>query len=660
MVVNKKTSSFSSSNNQNHRRRRRPVIQTYMSDSIKKPESRVDSFKSTAPTQQIKKVGSVSRRGNTKNKTHSNSSKRKTNTRTVQKRNGEQVNKKREIPIHPAGDNIRIIPLGGVEEIGKNMYIMEYQDDIIVMDCGFAFKSEETPGVDYILPNTEYLEKRKEKIKGVIITHGHLDHIGGLPYVMHRIGNPPVYSRNLTTIMIQKKYEEFKDLEPLDLRVVENDSRISLGKLKVKFFGVTHTIPDSMGVIIETPFGSIVNPGDFKLSHVDGKPIDEEEDAYKVFDTEKVLFLMSDSTNVENPGFSTPEHVVKEGLDKVIKETKTRLIIGTFASQMERMIGIINSIEKYNKKLAVEGRSMKINIEIAKLAGILSMKPDTLIPSEDIEKYPPDRVVVLATGAQGEEFAALMRMASKNHKYIKMSERDTVLLSSSVIPGNENSVQKLKDNIARNGAKIIHYRTSEIFIHGSGHGNREEIKWLHKKIKPKFFMPIHGTHYMLRMHAQLAEELGMPKENIVVPDNGTIVEIQDGGNKLVRLDLQAPSDIVAVDGFSIGNMQDVVIRDRQLLSEDGIFIIVVALNTRTGKLRKSPDIISRGFVYLRESQNLLQESRVLIKKTVEDATRSMNPVNFDIIKAEITDQVRKFLLQKTDKKPVVIPVILGI
>ncbi len=651
------------------RPRRRSKIETYRSDSTNNDSTlRKTSAKKTSVRRTVGKTGaqkpilknspsrntrSVARKTQTR-KTRTNASSRKASSGQLNKK------KRQNSVIPPAGDNVRIIPLGGVEEVGKNMYVVEYQDDIIIIDIGFGFTSEETPGVDYILPNTAYLEERKDKIRGVIITHGHLDHIGGIPYIMDRIGNPPIYSRNLTTIMIKKKYEEFKHLSPLDLHVVEKDSRITLGNLKVKFFGVTHTIPDSMGVIIETPYGSVVNPGDFKLSHVDGEATDEEKEAYKVFDTEKVLFLMSDSTNVENLGFSTPEHIVKENLDEIIRTTKTRLIIGTFASQLERVIGIIMSAEKYNKKVVLEGRSMKTNLEIAKLAGLLKTKRGTIISSEDSTNYAPDKIVVLATGAQGEQFAALMRIANKTHKYVRMGERDTVLLSSSVIPGNENSVQKLKDNIARNGAKIIHYRTSEVFIHGSGHGNREEIKWLHRKIKPKFFMPIHGSHYMLRMHAQLAEEMGMPKENIVVPNNGTIAEVTEKGTKLVIREETAPSDLVAVDGFSIGNMQDVVIRDRQLLSEDGIFIIVIALNTRTGKLRKSPDIISRGFVYLRESQNLLQESRLLIKKTVENTTKTMRPVNFDYLKAEVTDQVRKFLIQKTDKKPLVIPVILGI
>ncbi len=554
---------------------------------------------------------------------------------------------------------VRVIPLGGVEEIGKNMYVVEYGNDIVVIDAGFAFKDEDTPGIDYILPNIQYLQENQDRIRGVLITHGHLDHIGGIPYIMPLIGNPPIYSRNLTNIMIQKKYEEFSHLPPLNFRTIEKNESVTLGDLKIRFFGVTHTIPDSMGIIIETPYGSVVNPGDFKLSHVDGEPTDEEKESYKVFEKENVLFLMADSTNVENPGFSTPEHEVKEGLDKIIKDTKTRLIIGTFASQMDRFIGIIESAEKYNKKIAVEGRSMKTNVEIAKIAGLLKTKPGTIIPSEDIGQYPPDKVVVITTGAQGEEFAGLMRMANKTHKYIKLSERDTVLLSSSVIPGNENSVQRLKDNIARNGTKIIHYRTSEVFIHGSGHGNREEIKWLHQTIKPKFFMPVHGTHYMLRMHGELAEELGMKKENIAIPDNGSIVEVyEDGKNLRVRKE-KAPSDIMAVDGFSIGEMQDVVIRDRQLLSEDGIFIVVVALNTRTGKLRKSPDIISRGFIYLRESQDLLSQSRLIVKKTVEKIAQGSKPIDFDYMKSEITDQVRRYLLQQTAKRPVVIPVILG-
>ncbi|MBX4197886.1 ribonuclease J [Candidatus Parcubacteria bacterium] len=579
-----------------------------------------------------------------------------------QAHNGEtkSFTKKAEHKIPPLGENIRIIPLGGVEEIGRNMTLIEYKDDIIVIDMGFQFQEEDTPGIDYILPNTKYLEDRKEKIKAVLVTHGHLDHIGGIPYIMPRIGNPPMYTRNLTALMIRKRQEEFPQLPPLDIRIVEKDDTIQVGSLVVKFFAVTHTIPDSMGVIIRTPYGSIIHPGDPKLDHVDGTPTDAEQQEYGKFENEKVLLMMNDSTNIDNPGFSTPEKLVHKNLEDIIKNIKGRLIIGTFASQMERMIKIIEVAEKYSKKIVVEGRSMKTNIEIATLAGMLKVKKDTIISAQDIESYPPDRIVILSTGAQGEEFAALMRMANKQHKHLKITKRDTVLLSSSIIPGNEKSVQKLKDNLARQGAKIIHYRTSDVYIHSSGHGNRGELEWMFKKINPKFFMPVHGNHYMLKLHAELAESLGMPEERIVVPDNSAIIEIQDQGQKLVRLKEKAPDGLMMVDGFSVGDMQEVVIRDRQMLAQDGMFVIIASINTSTGKLKKSPDIISRGFVYLRESQDLLQQTRYIIKKTIEDSVAGMHPINFDYVKQVVTDNVSKYLFQQTAKRPIVIPVLLGV
>ncbi len=572
-----------------------------------------------------------------------------------------RMQKKNDDVIPPIGENIRIIPLGGVEEIGKNMTMVEYKDDIIVIDMGFMFKDDDTPGIDYILPNIKYLEDRKDKIRAVIITHGHLDHIGGIPYIMDRIGNPPLYTRALTSIMIKKRQEEFPHLPALDMKIIEKEDTITLGHLKVRFFAVTHTIPDSMGIIIDTPYGSVVTPGDIKLDHVDGVPTEAEEKEFSRFKNENVLLLMMDSTNVENPGFSTPERVVHENLDNIIKNTKGRLVIGTFASQLERVMKIIMIAEKYGKKIVVEGRSMKTNIEIVLNMGMLHVKPDTIITNAEMDNFPPDRIIVLATGAQGDEFAALMRMSNKTHKYFKITPRDTVLLSSSIIPGNEKAVQKLKDNLARQGAKIIHYRTSDVYIHSTGHGNRGELEWIHKKIGAKFFMPIHGNHYMLRVHEDLAESVvGMPKENIIVPDNSSILEIQDEGKKFVRLKEQAPGSVMIVDGFSVGNVQEMVMRDRKMLAQDGIFLIVVSINTKTGKLKKSPDIISRGFVYLRESQDLLNHARMIIKKTVEDTTRGMNPINFDFVKSTLSDDIGRFLFQKTAKRPIVIPVILGV
>ena len=572
-----------------------------------------------------------------------------------------QMHKKVEDTVPALAPNtIRIIPLGGVEEIGKNMTMVEYGNDIVVIDIGFQFKDENTPGIDYILPNTKYLEERKDKIRAVIITHGHLDHIGGIPYVMPRIGNPPLYTRMLTSVMVKKRQEEFTHVPPLDIKIVEKDETITLGALKVKFFAVTHTIPDAMGVVIQTPLGSVVHTGDLKLDHVEGIPTEAEEAEYdRVFKNEKVLLLMADSTNVENPGFSMPEKTVHKNIEEIIKNTKGRLIIATFASLLERMLKIIEFSEKYGKKVVVEGRSMKTNIEICMNLGLLKPKKDTLITVEEIDNFPPERIVVLATGAQGDEFAAMMRMSNKTHKYIKINKRDTILLSSSIVPGNERAVQKLKDNLSRQGASIIHYRIAD--VHSSGHANHDETAWIHKKINAKFFIPVHGYHYMLRVHGEIAKETnGLTEDQIVIPDNGSVIEIQDGGSKIVKIKEKAPSGIVMVDGFSVGDIQDVVIRDRQMLAQDGIFIVFAIINSQTGKLKKSPDIISRGFVYLRESQELLHHTRIIIKNTIDESTKGMNPINIDFVKTSISDNVSKFLLQKTAKRPIVIPVLLTI
>ena len=573
---------------------------------------------------------------------------------------GETHNKK-SAPIPPLReDTVRVICLGGVEEVGRNMTLIEFRNDVIVIDMGLQFNDAKTPGIDFILPNTKYLEERKDKIRAVLVTHGHLDHIGGIPYLMNRIGNPPMYTRNLTALIIKKRQEEFPHLPPLDIKIVEGNNRVKFGDLSVRFFGVTHSIPDCMGIIIETPYGNIVTPGDYKLDHVDGVPTEEEEAVYAPFAKDNTLLLLTDSTNVDNPGFSTPERLVGENLAEIVRTTKTRLIISMFASHIVRIGRIIEAAEKCNKKVVIEGRSMKNNVDICILAGLIKVKDDTIVPSTEIANYPPDRIIVLATGAQGDEFAALTRLANKSHKQLRLSENDTVLLSSSIIPGNEKAVQDLKDNIARNGTKIIHYRTSEVYIHSTGHGNRGEMEWLHKKIKSKFFIPIHGTHYMLRLHAELAHDTGTPKQHIVIPDNSMIIEIQEGGKKIVALKEKAPNGPLMVDGFAVGDMQEVVLRDRQMLAEEGMFVIIASINSSNGKLKKSPDIISRGFVYLRESQDLLHQTRIIIKKTIEDTTQGMHPINFEYVKEQLTDAVSRFLFQKTAKRPIVIPVLLGV
>ncbi len=564
-----------------------------------------------------------------------------------------------ERPIPPLGSgNIRIIPLGGVEEIGKNMTMVEVGNDIIVIDAGFQFREDDTPGIDYIIPNTKYLEERREKIRGLFITHGHLDHIGAIPYIIDRIGYPPIYTRELTAVMIKKRQEEFPNLKPIDIHEVEKEDTIKVGDIRVRFFSVYHTIPDSMGIVVETQYGDLVFTGDLRLDHVDGIPTETEEKEFSWFANRKVLFLGADSTNVERPGFSLPERVVRKNLDEIIAKTPGRLIIGTFSSQLERLMRMIEQAERVGRKILVEGRSMKVNIEIVKQLGMLKVSDKTFIDAAQLENLPDSKVVILATGAQGDEFAALMRVAMKTHKHVKIKKGDTVVLSSSVVPGNERSVQKLKDNLSRQGARIIHRDTMD--VHASGHANRDETFWIHQKINPRYFMPMHGYHYMLRVHADIAKACGRADDEIVIPDNGTVIEIQDEGQKLVRLKESAPNSLRLVDGFAIGDLQEVVIRDRTVLSQEGMFVIIATVNPKTGRLRKSPDIISRGFVYLRESQELLQQARIIVKKTIEDAAKKQNPINFDMIKNEVTDAISRFLFEKTNKRPIVIPVVLGV
>jgi ribonuclease J len=565
--------------------------------------------------------------------------------------------RERTAPIPEAGDGvIRIIPLGGVEEIGRNMTAIEIGDDIFVLDCGFQFREEETPGIDYILPNTAYLEERRHKIRGLLVSHGHLDHIGGIPYIIDRIGNPTIYTRKLTGMMIAKRQEEFVGGAPLTIREVEADEHIRLGNTVVRFFNVTHTIPDSMGIIIETPQGDVVFTGDIKLDHDAGEPSEEEHREYGIFRDRKVLCLLMDSTNTWQPGWSIPEVNVYRTIETIVRDTKGRLIIAMFASHLERLIRILSFAETYGKKVIVDGRSMRTNIEIARKLGLVKYRDDTVISVEDIDRFAPEKIVILATGAQGDEFASLARIGNKTHKHIRLTPQDTIVLSSSVIPGNERAVQKLKDNLSRQGAHIITYHASD--VHASGHGNREEAAWIHRQIRPKFFIPVHGYHYMLRVHADLAVENGVARGNVAVPDNGSIIEI--AGDKIRTLREKAPNALRIVEGHVVSELSDVLMRDRKALGQDGFCVVVATVDRRTGRLHKSPDIISRGFVYLRDNKDLMDQTRLIVRKSVEGSLRNPRAIDMDFARDDLAESVSHFLLQRTLKRPIVIPVIVSI
>jgi ribonuclease J len=579
--------------------------------------------------------------------------------RTHQRESGVTPEKQIEIPPLAHGD-IRIIPIGGVEQIGQNMTVVEYKDQIIVIDVGIQFKDETTPGIQYIVPNTKYLEERKHLIKGVVITHGHLDHIGGIPYVIDTIGNPPIYTREFGALLIKKRQEEFPHLPPLDVRIVEKqDGAIRItDDLKVKFFGLTHSIPDSTGVIIETPHGDIVSTGDVRVENIDGVPVQEEVDQYKLFKDRNVLLMTMDSTGIPAPGWSLAESIVVDTLDKIIRDNKGRIFVGTFASQVERIIAIIKSAKKYGRFVVVEGRSMKTNIGIVQHLGLTDL--EHVIPVEDMHRYPPNKILVLATGSQGEQYALLDRVADGTHKLIKLNEHDTIIFSSSIIPGNERAIEKLKDRLYRYNPNVITYSDDQ--VHSSGHGKRNELQWLHKQINYKFFMPVHGSHYRLKMHADMVvNELNFPRENIVVPENGSIIEIRENGTKLTVLEnVRAPHEKIVIDGNYVGPAHEVVLRDRRVLSEEGIFTVIVTLDQRTHILKKSPDISSRGFIYLRDNQDLLHKVRGLAKKIVETNTDNGKQLDISNLKDTLSDKIQKFLFQKTGKKPIVTSVVIAL
>jgi len=556
-------------------------------------------------------------------------------------------------PIKPGV--LRIIALGGFGEVGRNMMLFEYERDILIIDMGLQFPDENMHGIDYIIPNTAYLENKKDKIRGVIVTHGHYDHIGAIPQLMQKLGNPTIYTTKLTAAIIKKRQEDYPYAAKLDIEYINEKSVTKFGVFTVKYFPVTHNIPEGVGLEIETPVGNVVHPGEFKFFY-DKKmnPIGLEQ--FQKLGKKNVRLLMLDSTKSEEPGRSMPEWKVEENIEELLKKAEGRVIVSTFASLLDRLTQIIHIADRLGRKVAITGRSMQTNFKIAQELGLVKLKRKTIIPIKEIDEHPDNKIVIITTGAQGEENAGLTRMATGSHKEVRVKPTDTVIFSSSIVPGNEMSVQVLRDNLARQGAIVYHYK---IFgIHSGGHATRTELKETMEIIKPQCFLPIHGFFYMRTVNAKLAEETGINPKNIAVPDNGQILELTKNTINIIKD--RVPTDHVMVDGLGVGDVKEVVLRDRQMLADDGIFVVIAVVNSKSGKVHGSPDIISRGFVYLRESKDLLHQARIITKKTVEHASQNMHPINWTWVKDNLRDEISKFLFKKTHRKPMVLPVIIEI
>ena len=557
--------------------------------------------------------------------------------------------------IKRKGDlNLRFIPLGGCGEVTRSCYVYEYGDDIVIIDMGLQFPEEDMPGIDYIIPNIEYLRPKKKNIRGIIITHGHLDHIGAIPHLLEPLGYPVLYTMPLTRGMILKRQDDFKDYAKPKVQTIDENSKLKLGAFDIEFLHVNHNIPDSLGVVLKTP--AVVHTGDWKFDHtpVNEKPADMAR--LKSLGEAGVLLLVSDSTGAKDAGRTISESEIQKNLEEIFQKADGRIIAATFSSLLTRVQQLIWLSEQYGRKVLIEGYSMKSNVAVAQELGYLKVQKGTFITKEEFSKLPLNQVTVICTGAQGEDRAVLMRIANGEHKYIQVDPKDSILFSSSVIPGNEASVQRLKDILYKKAGKIYHSESMD--IHASGHAKGEDLKDMVRLIKPKYFIPMHGNYFMLRLHAELAMEAGVKPAHAAIAEDGEIMEMS--AERIHKLKEKAPSNYIMVDGLGVGDVKEVVLRDRQMLSEDGIFVIIAVVDSASGKVKGSPDIISRGFVYLRESKELLSQARHVIRKVIEEATAEMHPINWTFLRNELREELGKFLFRKTERRPMVLPVIIEV
>lgn len=553
---------------------------------------------------------------------------------------------------------LKVIPLGGIEEVGENMTVLEYGDDILVIDMGLGFPDETMPGIDYIIPNTKYLEENKKRIRGVIITHGHLDHIGAIPYIMPKIGDPPIYTMKLTGELIKKRLEEFHLLGRSQIHELNKDDVLTLGNFRIRFFRINHNIPDGVGLAINTPAGLLVYATDWKFDHtpVDGRPT--EFDKLAKFGGEGVALLMSDSTNAEKPGYSMSEKTLGDTIDRIMADAKGRVIFATFSTLISRVQQVIDAAYKSNRKIVITGRSLVNNVEICLATNYLKLPAKgMIIKMEQARKLPDNQIVILTTGSQGEEASALARIARQEHKTIEIKKGDTCVVSASPIPGNERAVSGILSNLARQGAKVLYQKILD--IHTSGHAYQEDLKLMISLTKPKNFMPIHGEHHMLVAHAQLAKDVGVPDENVFILDNGQMLEMTTSGLHITEAKI--PTGYVYVDGLGVGDVGEVVLRDRQVMSKDGMFVIIMTIDRKTSKLTQQPDIISRGFIYMKGSEDLLKEVKHEVRKIVESKNKAhMQEPNWAYIRSEVRDQIGEFLFQRTERRPMVLPVVIEV